>query len=167
LQNDNIYVVCWSPDHKMYSCPDRSAAMKAIMGRKQYISHNAGSLAHTKLKLQDSKKSCLKLDCHIVAPANMQKNSNILAYPVANGNPRSMSAGPTRRERLPEAQITEDMAGTEQSSRHTEEQQQHLRRDIVVAHTQIGTELDATSACAHNQNLLMLGLGKNKLKTTH
>jgi len=35
LQNENKCLVCWSPDHRMYSCPDRSAAMKADMDRKQ------------------------------------------------------------------------------------------------------------------------------------
>jgi len=27
--------------------------------------------------------------------------------------------------------------------------------------------MNANSACAHNQNLLMFGLGKNKLETAH
>jgi len=71
------------------------------------------------------------------------------------------------RERLPEAQTEEDVAGIEQSRGHTDEQQQQVHRDIVAAHTQIGTEMNANSACAQYQNLLMLGVGKNKLKTSH
>ena len=35
LQNNNRCLVCWSPDHRMYSRPDRSAAIRADMDRKQ------------------------------------------------------------------------------------------------------------------------------------
>ncbi len=56
LQNENKCLVCWSPDHRMYSCPDRSAAMKADMDRKQYVPPHTGSLVNTKLKLRTVKE---------------------------------------------------------------------------------------------------------------
>ena len=86
---------------------------------------------------------------------------------MASSKPISLGAGPTGRERLPEVQATEDVPGTEQSTRRTNEQHQPIHRDTVGAHTQIGTKMNANSACAQNKNLLMLGLGKNKLKTAH
>jgi len=43
LRNENKCLVCWSPYHRMYNCQDRSAAMKADMDRKQYVSSHAES----------------------------------------------------------------------------------------------------------------------------
>jgi len=78
LQNENKCLVCWSPDHGMYSCPDSSIAMKADMERKPFVSSHAGSLVKTKLK-QDSKRRCLKADFHVVANASMHINRDSLA----------------------------------------------------------------------------------------
>jgi len=166
LQNENKCLVCWSPNHRMYSCPDRSAAMKADMDKKQYVPPPIGIPVNTKLTLQDTVKSCMKADCHSVVAASIQKNLDCLAGPVAISEPISLGAGLTGREKLPE-EPTGDVAETEQSTRHTSEQHQQVHRDTAGAHTQTGTEMNANSACAQNQNLLMLGLGKNKLKTAH
>jgi len=109
LQNENKCLVCWSPDHRMYSCRNMSTAMKADMDRKQYVSSHAEGPVNTELKLQDSKKSCLKVDCHIVAAASMQENSDSLAGSVEISKPISLGTGPSGRERLPEVQATEDV----------------------------------------------------------
>ncbi len=123
------------------------------------------ALVKTKLK-QDSKRRCLKAECHVVANASMHINSDSLAVLVASSKPISLGAGPTGRERLPEVQATEDVAGTEQSTRRTDEQHQPIHRDTVGAHTQIGTEMNANSACAQNKNLLMLGAGKEQAENS-
>jgi len=73
LPNGNRCQICWSLDYRMYSCPDRSRAVKADMDKKLYVSSYAGSLVSTKLKLQENKKRCLKVDYHIVAVASVQE----------------------------------------------------------------------------------------------
>jgi len=112
LQNENKCLVCWSPDHRMHSCPDRSAAMKADMDRKRYISSHAGSPVNTKLTLQYTVKNFLKANCHSVEAANMQKNLDSLAGPVSVSEPISLGAGLTGREKLLE-EPTGDVAKPE------------------------------------------------------
>jgi len=96
----------------------------------------------------------------------MHINSDSLAVLVASSKPISLGAGPTGRERLPEVQATEDVAGTEQCTGRTDEQHQPVYRDTWGSYPN-WTEMNANSACAPNKNRLMLELGKNKLKTAH
>lgn len=56
-----------------------------------------------------------------------------------------------------------DVAGTQQGTEHANEQQQQVYRNAAAAHTQIGTEMNANSACGQNQNLLMMELGTPKV----
>jgi len=87
LQNENKCLVCWSPEYRMYSCPDRSAAMKADMDKKQYVPPPTERPINTKLILQDTVKSCMKADCHPAVAASMQKNLDSLVGLVAISEP--------------------------------------------------------------------------------
>jgi len=126
----------------MYSCPERSAAMRVDMERKQYVRPPTESPVNIKLTLQGTVKSCMKADCHSVEAATMQKNLDSLAGPVANSEPISLGARLTGREKLPE-EPTGDVAKTEQSTEHTNEQHQQVHKDTVGAHTQIGQGLSS------------------------
>ena len=59
------------------------------------------------------------------------------------------------------------MAGTEQGTKQTDEQQQQVHRDTGAAHTQSGAGMNANSACAQNQYFLMLEVEKHKPKTAN
>jgi len=131
--------------------------MKADMDRKQYVPPSTESSVNTELALQDTLKSCIKADCHSVVAASMRKDLDSLAGAVASNEPISLGAGHTEWERLPE-EPTGDVAGTEQSTWHANEQHQQIHRNTVGAHTQIGTETNANNACAQIKTCSCWGL---------
>ena len=60
LQEQGRCMVCWSPDHIMWKCPERSAAVKAEQEKKHFVSSAA---LNTKLKepvLQMCELTCLE-----------------------------------------------------------------------------------------------------------
>ena len=149
------------------------------MERKMYVPSHDATLVKTKPVLQNITNICMKVDCHLVAAADMQNDSDSTTLSAVNPNGESTSLDAEPRRMLGGAAEAEAVAGTEQATEHSSkqqqhhvhtdsnEQQQHVHGEAASTQIEKGSAMNENSACAQNQNLLMLGVGKHKLKAAH
>ena len=171
LQAEGKCLVCWSPEHIMYKCPERPAALKAEMDRKEYVPLAALKAVITEQTLQKGKEACTNDSAAHGEPMCMHTGPRVPGEDVAGASEAVASVAedvalvggteqPAKAAAPPQyisSAIIEDRKGPQQY------------RDDAVGFRQPRLEpcMNASSASGLNQHLLMEGIGKYKLKLTH
>ena len=158
LRAGNRCIVCWSAEHRIHNCPERSDALKAEMDRQWYAS-NTQTSAYQKPKLEV--KTCGFSKDELTTSEEVSQEANLTNLHTGT---RTASPGAV----VHTGDIRPTGAGEGGEHLHTAHQAGiSSGQSKQTACTMSALEMNANSSHAENYNLLMMGTGKTKLATVH
>ena len=171
LQAENRCLVCWSHEHRIQHCPERSEELKAEMDRKWYAppppACEMPELECKQLEISKDESAALETE----AAQEKEASIKMVASTAQEADLTNTHTG----LRTARAEVVEPSGDTRPTEVGEEDEQYNAAQQAGISSGQYkqtvcnasAKPMNENSSPAENHNLLMMGTGKTKLASAH